>query len=161
MKTIELTQGYSALVDDEDYEWLNQYKWCVGLLTSGLIAMRRRKGKTVYMHRVIMNAQKSQVVDHANRDRLDNRRSNLRFATGSQNSANRGPQLNNTSGYKGVSKGSYRGWQADIRLNYRSIYIGTFCRPELAALAYDVMSEYYYGEFAYQNFPQQQEGTNS
>src|SRR5260221_205877 len=99
-----------VIVDDEDYEYLNQWKWH---LSSNGYAVRRpyikgsektgQKHTVVWMHRVINNTPAGRDTDHINRDRLDNRRSNLRTATFSQNSMNKGLSKSNTSGIKGIS----------------------------------------------------------
>jgi len=105
VKKILLSQGKCAIVDNEDYKWLNQWKWYAS--SSGYanrhppMIRGKRKGK-IMMHRLIMNAPLDKNIDHINRDELDNRKSNLRFATVSQNGANSGLPKNNTSGYKGV-----------------------------------------------------------
>src|SRR6266513_4663456 len=88
MKKIKLTKGKYALVDDVDFEWLNQWKWHI---TTNRYASRTLwpSKKDVYMHRIILNAQKGQEVDHINRDPLDNRRSNISLCTHAQNMANK------------------------------------------------------------------------
>lgn len=92
---IPLTQGKFALVDEADYEWLNQWNW---QLSNGYAVRSRRipKGKrqAIYMHRVVCNAPIGTEVDHLDSDGLNNRRSNLRIATTSQNQRNRGPAGN-------------------------------------------------------------------
>lgn len=91
MKTIELTQGQVTLVDDEDYEWLNQWKWYANKAPYGFYAMRHslkiegRPRDDISMHRIIIMAQKGEQVDHKDGNRLNNCRSNLRLATVSQN----------------------------------------------------------------------------
>jgi hypothetical protein len=94
VKRIPLTQGYEALVDDEDYNWLMQWKWCVHMPKADILYAVRNGGKpngkhkTIFMHREIAGAAPGQRVDHRNRNHLDNRKSNLRPATQSQNMAN-------------------------------------------------------------------------
>src|SRR5665213_3111116 len=99
MREIQLTKGKIALVDDADYEYLSQFKW----------QAHRRGGKTYYaktdigrrsvgMHQLVMDAGDLEV-DHRDGNGLDNRRSNLRLATHSQNQCNRGLQRNSTSGF--------------------------------------------------------------
>jgi len=75
-----LTKGYFCLVSSEDFEWLNQFNWCVSLGSGSGVkpyAIRREKGKRVAMHRQIMNCEPGLVVDHKNGNSLDNRRVNL------------------------------------------------------------------------------------
>lgn len=99
MKKIKLSQGKYALVDDKDYEFLNQWKWSAK--TNGreiFYAYRkensRKTGKTIYMHRIIVNAPKGMDVDHINGDGLNNQRKNLRICTRSQNQRNRSMHRN-------------------------------------------------------------------
>lgn len=107
MKRIPLTQGKVALVSDEDYEYLMQWKWYARRAGKTFYAGRhvrlKLKQKVFHMHRVI--AERLGILeapDHKDRNGLNNQRSNLRAATISQNKANRGRNKNNTSGYKGV-----------------------------------------------------------
>ena len=97
-------EGQFALVDDADYQELSQYKWY--LSNKNYVMRNEYKGKgkntVVRLHRQIINAEKDQQVDHINRNPLDNRRCNLRIATASENSVNRGVFKNNTSGYKNI-----------------------------------------------------------
>ena len=109
MKEIQLTQGKVALVDDEDYEYLNQWKWYANEWKGGkLYAVRNvRKNKQYIgyesMHRLLSsNKDKKLVTDHINGNTLDNRKSNLRICTISENTKNRQIQKNNKSGFKGV-----------------------------------------------------------
>jgi len=95
MKEIKLTQGKFAIVDDADYNWLNQWKWYAKICSNGkriyVARFQRINGKptTIYMHRIITNCPEDKEVDHINGDSLDNRRKNLRIVTRSENSNNR------------------------------------------------------------------------
>lgn len=107
MKTIELTQNQMTLVDDVDYEYLNQFKWNASWYHKGYRAVRTSKvngkKKTIRMHRVIAKRMGiDSMVDHKDRNPLNNCRSNLRAATNSQNLHNRGPQSNSLTSIKGV-----------------------------------------------------------
>lgn len=98
MKEIQLTKGVLAIVDDDDYERVNSLSWYF----NGRYASRREKNKTVLLHRFIIGTPPGLVTDHINGNRLDNRKSNLRVCTQSQNRANSRRSVTNTSGFKGV-----------------------------------------------------------
>lgn len=157
MKTIQLSQGHEAQVDDEDYEWLNQWKWSVLVHKTGhAYAVRgegpRGKSKTICMHHMIVGKKDGHVVDHINRNPLDNRRSNLRHLTHRENVLNSGMWTTNSSGFRGVSwdKGRNK-WQAKIKVNQKQLHLGRFNTAEEAAQAYDAAAREYFGEFAFQN----------
>ncbi len=159
-KEIQLTQGQVAIVDDEDYEWLNQWKWCAvsGKNSKGhgggFYAIRRKQGmtKNIIMHRIILNATDGLEVDHINGDGLNNTRSNLRLCTHNQNVWNRKRKNKNMCGYTGVHKRENR-FRAEIRCNGKKIIIGSFESAILAAEAYDKKATELFGEFASLNFP--------
>ncbi len=104
-------------------------------------------GRTIEMHRQILNAPAGLLCDHKNHNGLDNRRANLRLCTPSQNSQNQLPRAGFSSIYKGVSREKNK-WRADIRLNGRPIFIGYFDDQIDAAIAYDDMAIELFGEFA-------------
>jgi hypothetical protein len=149
---IPLTQGRFALVDDADFEALSKRRWSYN---QGY-AVHYVPGSTqmMFMHRLIMTPPPDLQVDHINQNRLDNRRSNLRFATRSQNQANKGIQINNTSGYKGVTCHNGR-WEVRIRVNGRRLHLSHYDDPVVAAQVYDAAARRFYGEFATVNFPDQ------
>jgi len=148
-KTIPLTQGLVAIVDDKDYELLGQYKWYAHKNTDVYYAQRRAGKRIVSMHREILGLQygDKQIVDHANGNGLDNRHQNLRFATPSQSVINRRLSTRNKTGYRGVSyfQGRYR---AFIYLRREQYYLGSFTTDKEAALAYNAAAPKYHGEFA-------------
>ena len=157
MKTIPLTRGYQAFVDDEDYELVTQHKWTAHINVDGSVyAVRGRNKKCphAFMHRLIMNAQPGQLVDHRNERTLDNRRSNLRLCKQAENLRNRGKTKANTSGFKGVTFRKSTGrWIAQIKANYQHYYLGVFDTAKKAAKAYDTAALRLHGEFARLNFP--------
>lgn len=121
MKKIKLTQNKYALVDNEEFEYLNQWKWHYHNLGYAV------RGRGIYMHKVINNTPKGFETDHINRNKLDNRKQNLRTVTQTQNRYNIGLQKNNTSGYKGVLWNKDRNnWMAYIYKNTKRIYLGSF-----------------------------------
>lgn len=158
MKKIALTKGKVALVDDADYEWLSQWKWCAHQSRDGQrwYAVRRTYGGPVRlfmkMHRVVMGVPSHIDVDHKNGNGLDNQRENLRVATKVQNTRNQKLRSTNTSGYKGVSRSAGR-WAAVLYVDYTQIYIGCFDDKRVAARAYDFAAMIHFGEFARINFP--------
>lgn len=153
MATISITQGEYALVDDEDFEYVNQFKWQYhykGYAESTFGKSPNRK--KVKMHRLIINAPDHLQVDHINGNKLDNRKSNLRLCTNSENQRNTGKKSTNTSGYKGVSwKKSSNKFAAQIQVDHKNKHIGYFRDPVDAAKAYNQKAIEYFGEFALLN----------
>jgi len=147
MKKILLSQGEFTIVDDCDYDYLMQWDWyCNG-------GYAKRGYPLVCMHRVVlqrMGFRNFTKSSHINRDKLDNRRCNLRPITDSQNSCNQGKQKNNTSGYKGVCWNRGK-WLAQIGTNGKTIYLGRYDDPKEAAQAYNKAALKYHGEFAVLN----------
>ena len=159
MKEIPLTQGKIALVDDADYEWLNQRKWHAAN-NHGWGWYAERKGAcdsngkrhTILMHRVITGAGLGQQVDHKDRDGLNNQRANLRLCTASQNHANQKRCAGCSSRFKGVTWNKREGkWRARIGVHGERIFLGRFDDEVLAALAYNKAATEHFGEFARPN----------
>ncbi len=143
MKEIPLTQDKVALVDDQDYEWLNQWKWtytsrgCTGYAYRN-VYQGSRYVRCVFMHRFILNPPPGLETDHINGNGLDNRRCNLRACTHIQNSWNSRKQQGATSQYKGVSWArKNQCWRAFIHQGGQQISLGNFDSEEAAALAYN------------------------
>jgi len=147
-KKITLTQGKFALVDDEDYEFINQFNWCF-YQGRALRAEYSGRHSRILMHRLINKTPDGMLTDHINMDQLDNRKENLRDATKSQNMMNRNAQSNNKSGYKGVHwNKTNKNWNAQIALNGKSKHLGVFQNKEDAALAYDHAAMIHHGKFS-------------
>lgn len=141
---------YDVLVDDCDLALVSQHRWHAGKDLT--VKAHMGDGSHILIHRLILNAPKGLEVDHINGNRLDNRRSNLRLATSSQNKCNRGARKDNTSGYKGVSWHSQRNkWNARIKAGAKYLHLGLFENIKDAARAYNEASRKFHGEFAYIN----------
>lgn len=144
MKKIKLTKGKYALVDDEDFNYLNQWKWHC---TYFGYAARRENNKIIYMHRFVNNTPTDMQTDHINENKLDNRNSNLRSCTARQNALNRGQLRHNTSGYKGISKDRGK-WAVRVIVNGQNINLGHFNLLTEAIKTYNKAALKYHGEFA-------------
>jgi HNH endonuclease len=162
VKTIPLSKGKVAIIDDEDFGLLSKWKWYADLGVSGVCYAKRsvwvsatRKQSKVGMHNVIMQ---TKLVDHVNGDGLDNRRCNLRECTYSQNNANRRRRPRCASRFRGVGLNRRGGkqWHAVIYFAKRAKYLGRFDSEEAAARAYDAAATCIHGEFAQLNFPSNQ-----
>lgn len=161
MKLVPLTKGYSAVVDDNDYDLVMRFKWQASPRKSGKvyavtkIARPGRSSTSLYMHRLIVAASDFPDVDHWDNDGLNNTRANLRPCTESQNLANQSGRPGTTSEYKGVHWcKKERMWIASIGMkNPRVKRIGCFESEENAAIAYDIAAFKQWGEFAKLNFP--------
>ncbi len=150
MKEIKLTMDKVAIIDDEDFEWLNHWRW--GYSKGYAVRSVNINGKryTVLLHRLLMQAMVPEIeVDHINGDRLDNRWVNLRYVNGSQNAMNRGLYRTNTSGKKGVywSKSKNK-WESAIRCNGKRYNLGVFSDIDDAARAYNEAALKHFGEYA-------------
>lgn len=162
MREIELTMGYVAQVDDEDYDYLMQWKWCASVNWRMVYAVSRNysggKATTISMHRLILNAPKGMQVDHINHDGLCNLRGNLRICTAAENGRNR-RSANKSSGYLGVSKwGGIGGKPVYWAAAATGIgYLGQFKKETDAAECYDMYALRAYGEFANLNFPEKRD----
>lgn len=167
-KQIPLTKGKFALVDDEDFEFLSQWKWhfnnryacrCIYTYADGVERKQKnRKQIRIFMHREIMNPPSDKEIDHINRCGLDNRKSNLRICTREQNARNSLPSSyagkDKESIYKGVylRKDRNKKWVSYIMgKNKKTIYIGGFYSEIEAAIAYNAKAKQLFGEFALLN----------
>jgi len=156
MKTIQLTQGKVAIVDDEDYEYLNQFKWCVRgnnndyAITS--IKVSPVKYRSVNMHHLILNPPKGMMIDHKNGYSLDNRRSNLRICTSQQNCLNKISGRNSSSKYKGVCwYKNMNKWEVRVTVNTKNKFLGYFDTELEGAIIYNIACRKYHREFARPN----------
>jgi hypothetical protein len=154
-QVIPLTRGQEALVDAADYEWLMRWKWFAvySKITRTFYAVRRDRvnGRRVIvaMHRAVLGltAEDKRRGDHRNHDTLDNRRDNLRPASGIQSASNRRMRSDNRSGFKGVHAAGPGRFRATIVSNGTRIHLGYFDTAELAHAAYCAAGPVYHGEF--------------
>lgn len=161
MKTIPLTRGQVASVDDEDYERVNAVKWYAQKNRNTWYAQRGSQTcryDFMRMHHFILGIPSSVIVDHKDGDGLNNTRANLRISSRSLNGQNRHSSRNNTSGFRGVVRTPNGCWAAQIKHTQigdkkRHYYLGRFDTAEDAARAYDLKARELFGEAAYQNFP--------
>jgi hypothetical protein len=166
MKTISLTQGFVTQVDDKNYDWLNQWKWCVSKDKNNFYAVRKEHGKYIAMHRVIMNTPDGMQTDHQDRNGLNNQEYNLKNCTKSQNAKNK--KAVGSSKYLGVSIENYNykkkngytyktsrklpKYVVHIKYEGKNHYVGRFNSETEAAKAYDKEAILHHGEFANLNF---------
>ena len=157
-RLIRLTQGQFAVVDDDDFEWLNQYEWYAVKEDRSYYAARTiyEKGRVIQRQmqmEILGGVNGVDLVDHKNHNGLHNYRSNIRFCTFQQNLMNHKPKKL-TSNFKGVHwSNRSKKWASSIGFNYKTIHIGYFNSEEDAARAYDTKAKELHGEFAYLNFP--------
>jgi len=160
--------GRPAIVDDQFADELMQYRWYCDTdryAKRGVYCGKqdgKQKTRMIYLHREVLNLAgvdipKGYETDHINHDKLDNRLSNLRVVTRSQNQHNRKLQRG-TSRYKGVSWEKASGkWMAYIQHNGKQTTLGRFADEPDAARAYDTAARRLFGEYAHCNFPIEQE----
>ncbi len=155
---VHINGGTAVLIDDEDYDKIKESSW----LFSGRYAYRqvwnKGKGKTEYMHRIIMGNPKNLEIDHINGNGIDNRKSNLRFATHKQNMANQKSCKTATSQFKGVCWVKRdKKWEASIQTDNRTKHLGYYENEADAAKAYDKEAIKLFGSFARLNFTNEME----
>ena len=148
-RLIPLTQGKFALVDADDFDRINLFKWhfLSGYAARSSVVEGRKK--YFFMHREILNPKNDQQVDHINHDTLDNRKINLRACSKTQNLMNQKKSANKSSKFKGVVWHKQKGkWYARIVVNKKSISLGLFQTQEQAAIAYNEAAKTHFKEFA-------------
>lgn len=142
--TFLVLENPNVQLDQEDLLTYGFYK---AYMHDGYV-MLSYQGKKVMLHRLVMGMPNCQI-DHINRDRADNRKSNLRLVTNQQNSFNSTTGINNSSGYKGVSwSKAAKAWEARLMLNGRSVYLGLHRTKEEAAARYNEAAAHFFGEYA-------------
>lgn len=142
MKIIKLTKGYKTIVDDEDFEFLNQWKWHI---SARGYAVRKPNNKNIFMHRLLNKTPLNMQTDHINNNKLDNRKCNLRTVTNQQNHFNMLAQKNSKSGIRGVSWSEERKkWVAQIIINNKAIGLGRFTDKNEAIKVRNLAEKKYY-----------------
>jgi hypothetical protein len=169
-KEIPLTQGKVAIVGAEDFAWLSDRRWHAHERGRTWYARSTIKSmgvqRTVFMHRVILEHHGYDLttgeVDHINGDGLDNRKSNLQIISHAENIRKSRTQVNNKSGFRGVSwhKQDHR-WQVFIEVDQVRKYVGSYRTKIAAALAYDEAAKKYFGRFAKLNLQNNQSSQSS
>jgi len=155
-RLIPLTRGKFAIVDAEDYPRLSQYTWFAEGTSRNCYAARKAGGKSIKMHREVMQAPDHLVVDHIDHNGLHNRKQNLRLCTFAQNCRNTRRTAKSSSKYKGVCWNKRnRKWAAAIRFENKTYYLGYFDNELDAAKTYDEAARRLHGAFASLNFPDQ------
>lgn len=148
MKIINLTKGYFTIVDDEDFEYLSKFTWLANVQKKAgkIYAQAYVDGKHVYMHKMLIPG--PHIVDHRDRDGLNNQKHNLRRCSKSQNSVNSKLSSTNTSGLRGAfwHEGAQK-WMAQVHVDGRSVYLGLHATKELAHEAYRSYMLQKHGEF--------------
>lgn len=145
-----------ALVDDLDFEKLNQYKWyalnCKGIFYARTAIPFEGKQKILIMHRLILDAPKDMMVDHRDGNGLNNQRSNIRLCTRGQNKMNQNTR-SGSSQFKGVTWNKRaKKWRAFITVDSKLMYLGSFKSEVAAAKKYDIKAKDLHGDFANLNF---------
>lgn len=151
-------RGYDVLIDDEDYDFVNNKIWYTMISRNNkdqpyfrLYSYDKHKVKLTLLHRLIVGIadHDKKVVDHINGNTLDNRKCNLRICSQAENSRNAKIGKNNTSGYKGVYWDKFNNkWVAQIKINYKHKNLGRYLEKEDAYKAYCEAAIKYHGEFA-------------
>jgi hypothetical protein len=160
-RKIYLGESEWVILDPQDYYTFANFKWSLGGNGKKFYCVRGVKNeigeiKIVRLHRQIIEAPDGLLVDHRNGNGLDNRRTNLRIATQSQNMQNRQKRKNSTSRFIGVWFVKNKNlWESRITYQGKRLWLGRFKSEISAAHAYDSAAKKYHGEFARLNFPEE------
>lgn len=152
-RTMPLPYGLEMIVDADDFAWASQFTWRLNRSNPYPKRAGGVMGKWIFLHRELMVPAPGLVVDHINRNTLDNRRANLRVCTQEDNARN-AAYRRGASPYRGACRYGGGRWLAKIRTGGRQISLGVFATDREAAIAYDAAARVHHGEFAYLNFPE-------
>ncbi len=145
VRKLPLSKGKFALVDSEDFDYLNQWKWSLGGDGYALRVTWPQK-KTIYLHKLVNKTSKGFLTDHINRNKLDNRKSNLRTVNFYQSNRNIGLRKDNISGITGVNyRKKAQKWEVSITINGKKTYLGRYSNFQGAFLARRWAERAYYG----------------
>jgi hypothetical protein len=161
MKQIKLSQGFVAIIDDRDYELVSSYKWHVYISRAKVPVYYAQSSfringitKTISMHLLILGKKKGFIIDHADRNGLNNTRENIRFVTYSQNSLNTKAKINRANKYRGVFFDKRDStYYSQIMVQGKRISLGRSKSEYECALMRDEAALKYHGELANLNFP--------
>jgi len=147
MRSVICSKGQEVFIDDEDYPKVSVFKWYLAKSKAGLYYARTTARVKLYLHRVIMDANKDQIVDHIDGNTLNCQKSNLRFATSQQNAQNKKTSTRNKLGLKGVSFD--KTWNKYVAQLVHSgvLHRKWFNTPEEASIQYMEWSNTYHKEF--------------
>ena len=166
----QLPSGHVLLVDDDDAWVLYAHAWFANvqarpnripyIQVKAYQTEKDGKKTTIFVGRLLLDAQKGEIVDHINHNPLDNRRCNIRICTHRENNQNRRSQQTTRKRYRGIFWRAHRGkWDVQIVVNGRRCFFGGYVNEEDAARAYDTAAFAAFGEFAVLNFPTPSAGT--
>lgn len=144
-------KGDRFIIDKEDFPLVKQYYW-IKYKKGYYITQRGPEGKPIPIHRFLMKAQSGEQVDHINHDKADNRRSNLRIVSGSENCWNKGLRSSNKTGATGVYQSTGKDkWWAEIKVNGERHYLGYYDSFDDAVAVRKAAEEQYFGQYSYDN----------
>jgi hypothetical protein len=150
MKILKTEDGHDSVVDDDVFEWAQNYKWSISQY--GYVSRRSSLNDRIFLHRMICNTPEGWHTDHINGEKLDNLRSNLRVASTKENIRNSHRRSDNKSGYKGVHYRKDRGtYSAEICKDGIKTRLGCYKTAKQAALAYNTAAKELFGQYAWLN----------
>lgn len=145
--------NFEIIIDAEDFNKIKEYYWYVGKKPNAFYVItninKNNKRTTLKLHRLIMDFPENMDIDHINHNTFDNRKTNLRICKHNKNTKNHKININNTSGFKGVTWFKYtKKWSVGIFSDGNRVHIGYFDDKIKAAMAYNEAAKKYHGEFA-------------